>query len=97
MCKVSCGLEQPVFGGSAVMLRCDVVWYTYLCREWLFGGCYNVEVGGLNTVHTLPYGTGQIGGSGLFGSQKLKSVSTLITATHARTHVGSRETGFFGG
>lgn len=38
MCEVSCGLEQPVFGGSAVTLRCDVVWYTYLCREWLFWG-----------------------------------------------------------
>lgn len=87
-------------GGSAVTLRCDVVWYTYLCREWLFwGGVTTFEVGGLNTVHTvhtLPYGTGQIGGSGFFGSQKLKLVSTLITAMHARTHVGSRETRFWG-
>lgn len=33
------------------------------------GGCYNVEVGGLNIVHTLPYDTGQIGGSGFLRSE----------------------------
>lgn len=87
-------------GGSAVTLRCDVVWYTYLCREWLFWGVlqrlrWEDEIPYIPYL-TLPYGTGQIGGSGFFGSQKLKLVSTLITAMHARTHVGSRETRFWG-
>lgn len=37
------------------------------------------------TYLKVPYGTGQIGGSGFFGSQKLKLVSTYSNHCHART------------